>query len=106
MAVNSDASLAVAGDPEGRLWCPREKKTVDLNATVFQPVFAGRSGYARVPSQLLDRSPTVSFPSRFSRSLEPRTLRLSVAVLVQLHDLNQLELAGSAFNVDGTIVPP
>jgi hypothetical protein len=40
MAVNSDASLAVVGDPRGRFWFPREGKTVDLNATVFQPVFA------------------------------------------------------------------
>jgi WD40 repeat protein len=41
MAVNADASLAVAGDPRGRFWFPRERRTVDLNATVFQPIFAG-----------------------------------------------------------------
>jgi hypothetical protein len=41
MALNSDASLAVVGDPRGRFWFPREKKTVDLNATVYRPVFAG-----------------------------------------------------------------
>jgi hypothetical protein len=43
MAVNSDASLAVVGDAKGRrrFWFPRENKTMDLNATVCEPVFAG-----------------------------------------------------------------
>src|SRR4051812_40618970 len=50
-------------------------------------------------------SPMRRVPNLFSRSFDPKTLPLLVVMLVHLHDLDQLDLARFALDVDRAIRP-